>query len=134
MVSKGIVQKIIDENHAEIVVTRQSACGDNCASCSGCSKPTYKAVAVAKNPVGAQVGDVVNVKSETLTVIKGAAFVYILPLILFFVFYAVSSQFLQSEGICGAIGVVGFAIGIYFAGLYSKKMGKQQEVGLEIFK
>lgn len=133
MVSKGVVKKIIDDKHAEVCVTRQSACGDNCASCSGCHKPTYTAVAIAKNPINAKVGDVVNIKSEAITVIKGATFVYILPLVLFFIFYAVSCNLILNETINGVFGVLGFALGIFFAGLYSKKMGKQEEVGLEIF-
>ena len=134
MVSKGIVTKIIDQNLAEVCVTRQSACGDNCGSCSGCDKPTHKASAIAKNPINAQVGDVVNLKTEAAKVLKGAAFVYILPIILFFALYSVAGLILDNEAVNATIGVVGFAIGIYIAGYYSKTMGKKNEVTLEIFK
>ena len=98
MVSKAVVRKIMDNNLAEIEVMRQSACGDSCASCSGCNKP--------KN---AQVGDVVNVRGSAGFVLKGASFVYILPLILFFIFYLATNAITQVEGVSIALGVVGFA-------------------------
>lgn len=133
MVSKGIVQKIIDENYAEVCVTRQSACGENCASCSGCSKPNYTAVTIAKNTTDAKVGDTVNIKSETLTVIKGAVYVYILPIILFFVAFFIGSKLSFSENVNNILGIFGFSLGIFIAGLYSKKMAKTEEVSVEIF-
>ena len=133
MVSKAVVRKIMDNNLAEIEVMRQSACGDSCASCSGCNKPNYTAKAVAKNPKNAQVGDVVNVRGSAGFVLKGASFVYILPLILFFIFYLATNAITQVEGVSIALGVVGFALGIYFAGCYSKKLAKKNEINLEIF-
>ncbi len=134
MISKGIVQKIIDDKHAEVCVTRQSACGENCASCSGCSKPTYKAVTIARNPINAQVGDIVNLKSETATVIKGAMYVYILPLVMFLAFYAFASYLTQDENVRNVFAIAGFSFGVSLAILYSKKMTKNAEVSVEIFK
>lgn len=134
MISKGIVQKIIDDKYAEVCVTRQSACGDNCASCSGCSKPTYKAVTVAKNPINAQVGDVVNLKSENATIIKGATYIYVLPLVLFFAFYALANFVTSDENIKNALAIGGFAFGVDFAILYSRKIEKNKKVTVEIFK
>lgn len=132
MVSKAKVTKIIDENLAEIEVTRKSACGDNCATCSGCDKPNYIAISIAKNPKGAKVGDVVNVESKASYVLKGAAYIYMLPLILFFIGYLVPSAFTENESVKNGIGFIGFCLGIFLAGLYSKRMQKKNEINLEI--
>lgn len=131
MVSKGIVTKIIDENLAEVEVTRQSACGENCASCKGCDKPTFKAISLAKNPINAKVGQSVNLKNQSQIILKGAVFVYILPIVLFFAFYTIGISFIKIESICNILGVVGFGFGIYIAGMYSKKT--QSNITLEIF-
>ncbi|MFI3115013.1 MAG: SoxR reducing system RseC family protein [Clostridia bacterium] len=134
MISKGIVQKIIDDKHAEVCVTRQSACGENCASCSGCAKPTYKAVTIARNPINAQVGDVVNLKSEDAIILKGAVYVYVLPLVLFFVFYAFACYLTDIESTRNVFAIAGFSFGVSLAIFYSKKMSKNNNVTVEIFK
>lgn len=132
MISKGIVLRIIDANYAEVSVTRQSACGENCGSCSGCDKPTHTAISIAKNTTDAKVGDVVNLKTETKKVLKGAVYIYILPLILFFVFFLISSILFENEITQNYFSVFGFIFGIYIAWLYSKKLAKE-DISIEIF-
>ena len=60
MIQKAVVKKILDENHAQIEVQRQSACGHDCEKCGGCGAPTERVQATAINSVAAKVGDIVE--------------------------------------------------------------------------
>lgn len=131
MVNKATVIKIIDENYAEVEVTRQSMCGDNCVSCAGCEKPTTRAKSIAKNTINAKVGDVVNVNSNTRYVLRGAAFVYILPLLLFVIFCSVAENLFAIEFITNISAVIGFVVGIFVVKIYNNKI--KDNVSLEIF-
>ncbi len=80
MESIGTVVKT-KENEAVVLVSRASACGENCAHCKGGCTPT-KAYAKAENTVLAEVGDTVKIETETSKVIKAAVILYFIPLIL----------------------------------------------------
>ena len=77
-----------------------------------------------QNPIGAQPGQLVTIKTETGPVLLAAAILYMLPLVLFFVGYLLLS------GINGALGgCIGFILGIVIAGLYDRLvMRKKKEV------
>lgn len=124
MIQKAVVKKILDRRHAEIEVQRQSACGHDCASCGGCGAPLERIKAVAVNSVDAQVGDIVTVEAENKQLMRMAAIVYTLPLLLFFAFFIVVSLCGLGEGISGAMGCVGIAVGTAFAVAYNKKVKK----------
>ena len=100
------VHKILDENTAQVVLVRQSACSGDCHKCSGCGAAKQTLLVTAQNPIGASVGEVVCVRSETAPVIKGAFVLYILPLVLFFIGYAVGAAWGHGAlGGCGAFGL-----------------------------
>lgn len=103
---------------------RQSACGHDCANCGGCGAPLERIKAVAVNSVDAQVGDIVTVEAENKQLMRMAAIVYTLPLLLFFAFFIVASLCGLGEGISGAMGCVGIAVGTAFAVAYNKKVKK----------
>ncbi len=65
------------KDKATVAVKRVSACGENCANCKGVCKVT--AAAVAQNLVGAAVGDVVKIESESAAVIRAALVLYMVP-------------------------------------------------------
>ena len=66
------------KDKATVAVKRVSACGENCANCKGVCETTT-ATAVAQNSVGATVGDVVKVESESASVIRAALVLYMVP-------------------------------------------------------
>ena len=66
------------KDKATVAVKRVSACGENCANCKGVCETTT-ATAVAENTVGAAVGDVVKVESESAAVIRAALVLYMVP-------------------------------------------------------
>ena len=71
--------------------------------------------AIAKNPIGAKVGDTVTIESGTKRVLKLAALTYLLPIILLFLFYALFRFLTENETVCGVASIVGFLIGLFGA-------------------
>ena len=94
--------KSVEGDFCQVVVTRQSACGENCASCKGGCK-LQNQICNAKNSVGAKAGDKVIIEMDTKKVLKSALLVYILPIIVFFTVYFLLYNLLESTRILGAI-------------------------------
>ncbi len=134
MVQKAVVKKILDNTHAEIEVQRQSACGHDCASCGGCGAPQERIKAVAINKANAQVGDIVTIEGENKQILRMAAIVYTMPIIMFFVFVVIASLAGMKEGIATGIGCIGIIIGIAFSVLYNKKVKKEGKTFFTIIK
>ena len=65
MTQIATVERIIDQNHAEISVPRKSACGHDCEECAGCGVTGAAVRAKALNVIGAQPGEKVVVESDT---------------------------------------------------------------------
>lgn len=125
MTQEAVVTKNLGNGMAEIVVTRQSACGGNCASCQGCAEKNEMRVQ-AYNPIEAKPGQRVVVESSTAKIIKAAALVYIMPLLFFLLFYALGSLAALSEGLCVLLSFGGLALGAIILVLI-QKFGKSKE-------
>lgn len=109
MTQTATVQRIVGTETAEIAVLRASACGHDCADCGGCkTRSRTQVIALAENGMGAQVGDRVQVECGTARVLGIAAAVYLLPFVLFFLFYFLGASLEWVEGGSLALGAVGF--------------------------
>ena len=93
---------------AKVACIRQSACSGDCHKCSGCGAVEQTMIFTARNPIGARAGDTVTVESDTGPVLKAAAVLYMLPLVLFIVGYIVGMQWQLG----GLIGGLAFALSI----------------------
>lgn len=110
MTQDAIVFKCLDKERAEVVVTRATACGSNCASCEACVFQN-ELKTVARNLIGANPGQKVLIQSKSSRVYGAILLVYILPVVL-----AVLGCFLAygagaSEGICVLCTFAGFLLG-----------------------
>ncbi len=132
MLQQAKVVRIIDDNKAEISVVRASACGHDCESCLGCGMSSSQVIAVAMNLVGARVGDLVTVETDTTAVIGIAAVVYMLPLALFFIAYITCKVIGFTESLSLIPGAIGFAVGILCALLVNRRVDKSSSVGFKI--
>ena len=125
MVQIATVEKLIDDEHAEISVPRKSACGHDCADCAGCGVTGYAVHAVAKNPIHAAPGDKVVIESSTRKVMWVVALVYVIPLVCFFLGYAVGSAALHwGDLMSGLVGALFFVLGLIPAFLYNRHVKK----------
>ena len=99
------VLNINPDGSAQVIYLRQSACSGDCHKCSGCGAVEQSMIFTARNPIGARPGDLVNVESATGPVLKAAAVLYMLPLVLFVAAYLVGMQW-HLGGVTGALGFI----------------------------
>ena len=121
MEQQAQVIRIVSDATARVAVKRKSACSGDCHTCHGCPHPDEIVMVDADNPVGAQKGDTVIVRSDTGRVLKLAAMLYLMPLVLFFLGY-----FLVPGGSGPRLGAGGaaFAVGIAICVFVSRSMKK----------
>ena len=110
MTQDAIVYRCLDKERAEVVVTRATACGSNCASCEACVFQN-ELKTVARNLVGARPGQKVLIESKSSRVYGAIMLVYIVPILL-----AVLGCFLAygagaAEGVCVLCTFLGFLLG-----------------------
>ena len=112
------VCRVFPDGTAQVLRIRESACSGDCHKCSGCGAAQQALLLTVQNPIGAAEGDVVTIQSATAPVLKAAAVLYILPLVLFFGGYLAF----------GAIGGgIGFALGIAGVVAYDRRKVKKEK-------
>ena len=116
------VKKAHPDGTATVIHIRESACSGDCHKCSGCGAAKEAIVFEARNPIGAKTGDLVNVESETGPVLKAAAVLYMLPLVLFFGGYGVGAALGLSGGLFGCLA---FVLSVALIVLYDRHLSKK---------
>lgn len=116
------VREVYDNGTAQVVCVRESACSGDCHKCSGCGAARETILLTADNPIGAGVGDLVNIRSETGPVLKAAAVLYMMPLVLFFTGYAIGAALNISGAITGSLA---FVLSIVLIVFYDRRMAKK---------
>ena len=117
------VKETHPDGTATVIHVRESACSGDCHKCSGCGAAKEAVLFTADNPIGAEPGDVVVLHSESAPVLKAAAVLYMLPLVLFFMGYALGAIW----GLGGWAGCGGFIAGVAIAMIFDRKFGKMPE-------
>lgn len=115
------VRETFDDGTALVIHIRESACSGDCHKCSGCGAAKETVLLKAKNPIGSRRGDLVKLESATGPVLKAAAVMYMIPMLLFFAGYFVGDALWQRGALTGCLSFVA-AIGL--AVLYDRKIGK----------
>ena len=115
------VKQTYPDGTALVVHLRESACSGDCDKCSGCGAAKEAILFKADNPIGAKTGDLVNIRSETGPVLKAAAVLYMLPLVLFFAGYALGAALGSSGALWGGLA---FVLSIILIVVYDRHMAK----------
>ena len=123
------VRETFDDGTALVMHVRESACSGDCHKCSGCGAAKETILLKADNPIGARRGDLVKLESASGPVLKAAAILYLMPLVLFFVGFFAGDLLWQRGGLTGGIA---FAAGIALTVLYDRKLGKADKTGYTI--
>lgn len=124
MEQQAQVIRIVSDTVAKVAVKRKSACSGDCHTCHGCPHPDEIVMVEADNPVGARKGDTVVVRSDTGRVLKLAAMLYLMPVVLFFLGYFLTPG---GEGARLVIGGIAFAVGIGVCMAVSRGMKKNNK-------
>ena len=117
------VKSLSPDGSAEVIRIRESACSGDCHKCIGCGAAKETIVFTAENPVNAQPGDLVYVNTQSAPVLMGAAVVYLLPLLAFFLGYFVLDA-LWGLGALG--GGAAFVLGILGVVMYDRLVARKQ--------
>ena len=117
------VCKCNDDGTALVMCLRQSACSGDCHKCSGCGAVEQKLLFTAQNPIGAQPGETVRVRTQSGPVLLGAVMLYILPLVLFLAGYVGGLGY--GRPFLG--GFVGFVLGVVLAVIYDRKVARKHK-------
>lgn len=101
---------------AEVLIKKESACSENCASCGMCDMSKVRKAKVY-NECSAVVGDTVEIYLESWKTILLSFITFILPIIIFTLSFAL----IKNELILAAIFVAGFIISAYIANTLAKR-------------
>ncbi len=121
---KGTVTEV-NEKYAVVESERLSACEGCHKSSEGCSVCSLvggnRIISVkAKNSLGACVGDIVEIETETKTVLFYAMLVFLLPVIIMISAYFLSGIFTEYELLRCVIAFGSFALTFLFLWIYSR--------------
>ena len=86
------VQETYDDGTALVAHLRQSACSGDCHKCAGCGAVSQEMLLKVENTIGAKTGDMVRIESESAPVLRAAAILYLIPVLLFFVGYLIGAM------------------------------------------
>ena len=123
MTQFAIIKKLTASDKAEVEVLRGTACGDDCGSCEVCHYAS-KIRVEARNDVGAQLGDRVEIEARTSRVLGAAVLVYVVPFVLFFIGYAVAAALNFSEGLSMVMSFAAFAVGMVIVVIVGRRHRK----------
>ena len=116
------VKEVHSDGTATVIHVRESACSGDCHKCSGCGAVQQAMIFQARNPIGARPGDLVTVESATGPVLKAAAVLYLLPLVLFIAGYLVGMQW----SLGGLVGALAFGLSILLVVCYDRLVMKKK--------
>lgn len=112
----GIIRKTTG-NMAEVEVTRFSGCGGNCKSCGGsCSVESATLVVTIKNNIGAQVGDLVEIKAKPKKILKYTFIVFMIPFMMLLMGIFIGVKYFQAIGKSN-YEMLGIGVGMVFLAL-----------------
>lgn len=123
MEQKVRVRSVFPDGTAEVLCIRESACSGDCHKCSGCGAAKETLLLTARNHIGAEVGDLVIIQSESGPVLAAAAVLYTIPLVLFFLGYFLGSLI----GLGTLMGCLAFGLSILLVVLYDRRMQKKKK-------
>ena len=127
MQTKAVVVATQSE-FATVEAERKSACeGCHKAEEGGCTVCSLmggdrKIATQALNRIGAKIGDVVIIESQTTRMLWYGLLVFILPIVVALLAWGIASQFTANIAIQTISAFVGFAFSLLCVAIYSKKV------------
>ena len=122
MSEKGVVVRV-NGDHAVVEMEASKAC-EACGACRYSREG--RMVATVRNQLNANVGDSVDIEIEPKVVIGAALVVYMLPLVMFFLGYAIGivvGRLLNNQS--EIVGIMGGLIFLAFSYLAMRKIDKR---------
>jgi len=115
-----------------IETVRQTAC-DGCHTKAFCPSCKKKLTARAYNAAGAGIGDLVEVSTPSGIILKYAAFIFVLPLVIGLAFYAVGQFLFKSMLASYLLSFSFFCLSFLFLGLFFNRK-ESKKISLTVVK
>ena len=119
------VNRILEDGTAEVVQVQESGCAGDCHQCGGCGASHKPMTLLADNPVGARIGDWVTLEARPGAMLKAAAALYVLPLVLFIAGFLLGEHLWQMGVL---VSLCGLMAGLVLAKLIDRQMSKKGNV------
>lgn len=133
MTQDAVVTKLLPDGMAEVAVARTTACGGSCGSCESCIFQG-EIKTLARNLIDAVPGQRVVIASRSATVFGAAALVYIMPIGLFILGYALASLAGASEGVCVIVSFLALLLSAVILVWSQRKKKNQQAFTFDIIR
>jgi len=133
MTQDAVVFRCLNDDTAEVVVTRATACGSNCGSCEACVFQN-ELKTVARNLIGAKPGQKVLIESKSSRVYGAILLVYIVPILLAVLGCWAAYAAGASEGICVLCTFLGFILGAVITVLTQRMKRTKSDISFDIVK
>ncbi len=114
------------------VCLADEACGHDCEACAGCSRKNKGRLMEAENDAGAVVGDRVEIHAPESSIIPAAFLVFLLPIALMTLGYALGKYLLDMTLVGVAMAILGAFLGVWICVLYAKKIGKKSSTVYQV--
>lgn len=131
MTQDAVVTKVFKNGMAEVAVTRGTACGSNCGNCESCVFQS-ELKAFAKNTVNAKPGEKVIIESLSSRIFGATFIVYIVPIIMLLIGYAVAAALSLTEGLSILLSFAFFALTVALVVVYQRSSKKKNPIKFEI--
>ena len=131
MTQDAIVTKLLPNSMAEVVVTRSTACGSNCGNCESCIFQS-ELKAVARNRINAKPGQRVVIESRTSKVFSAAILVYIMPMLLFVLGFAIATVLGASEGLAILVSFLALILAAVILVQQQRRQSAERQIQFEI--
>lgn len=119
----GRIRQLGDDGTAQVTILRESACSGDCHKCAGCGAQQQTLTFTAVNAIGAKPGELVTVRTESAPVLAAAAILYMVPVALFFLGYALGAALWNKGALTGCLA---FLLGIFLAAVYDRKVASKR--------
>ena len=118
---------------ALVRIRRTSACGENCAHCSGECKPTATVVC-AVNGISAKVGDTVKLQMNSGVFLLLAFIGYILPILLCIAVYFLTEKITENTLVADVAAIITIVLTLLAFFIYDRKPHKSTRFSSRIIK
>ncbi|MDO4815407.1 MAG: SoxR reducing system RseC family protein [Bacillota bacterium] len=131
MTQDAVVTKVLKNGMAEVVVSRGTACGSNCGNCESCAFQN-ELKAFAKNTISAKQGEKVVIETVSSRIFSAAFLLYIVPIIMLFIGYALAAHYSLTEGLSILVSFGFFAVAVALVVIYQRISKKKNPIKFEI--
>lgn len=131
MTQDAVVTKVFKNGMAEVAVSRGTACGSNCGNCESCVFQN-EIKAFAKNTVHAKPGEKVKIESLSSQIFSAAFLLYIVPMVLFVIGYAIAASLGLGEGMRVLCSFAAFAVAVAVVIVYQRHSKRKNPIKFEI--